>query len=230
MEAKVLTVEERLGTGSAEARRVRKTGLIPAVMYSEGKATTQIALDNHEFFISTRGAKPTQLYKFKSENSVLDGTLVLIKDVQMEPVRGDVLHVDFLALHEGHRIAVSVGVDLVGQCAAVKENRVIISQIAYEIEVECQPSAIPSSLTIDITPLDEGESLHARDIVLPEGVRLKSLGSMTIVTALSKKELEASAAAAEAAMVQPAAAAATPAADAAKAASPAKGGAAPAKK
>lgn len=223
METKVLQAEQRDGEGTAAARRLRKTGMIPAVMYSSGAAATSLALSSRDFFLSTRGCKPTQLYKFQSPSSAIDGTLVLIKEVQVEAVRGDVLHVDFVALHEGHSIVLTVGLELVGESPAVKENRAIINQVAYEIEIECVPSAIPSSVLVDISPLDEGESLHAADVQLPEGVKLRSLPTMTVVSALSKKELEAAAAAAEAATPAPVvAAAATPAA--APAAGAAKGG------
>lgn len=226
METKVLQVVDREGDGSKAARRLRKSGKIPAVMYSSGDAATSLSLENRDFYLSTRGCKPTQLYKFQSGNSTLDGTLVLIKEVQVEPVRGEVLHVDFVALHEGHSIVLTVGLELVGESPAVKENRAIINQVAYEIEIECVPSKIPASVSVDVSSLDEGESLHAGDVALPEGVKLRSLPTMTVVSALSKKEMEAAAVAAEAAAAaQTPTAAAAPAA-ATAAAAPAAGGAA----
>lgn len=211
MEAKILVVEDRQAQGSTQVRRLRKTGFIPGVVYSDGSAATSVALPEREYHLAVRGCKPVQLFKFQSKNSALDGVLTLIKSVQVEPIKGEVLHVDFIAIHEGHRLSVTVPVEITGESVAVKENRAILNQAVYEIEVECLPSAIPSVVQIDISGLDEGETLHAADIKLPEGVRLKSIPRLSIVSALSKKAMEEEAAAQEAAAAA-AKAAGTPAA------------------
>ena len=161
-----------------------------------------------------RGAGSTQLFKFTSSNSALNGLTTLIKEVQIEPIKNRVLHVDFIALSAGHMVTVTVPVELVGENLAVREMRATLNQNEYQIEVECLPDAIPTKLTIDISPLEEGDSLHASDIVLPTGVKLKSIKGLTIVSAVSKKAADAEAAAQEAATAaaKPAAAAAAPAA------------------
>lgn len=216
VEEKFLNVETRSETGSARARQSRRQGYVPAVMYAEGSAATSLRLHGQQYHLAVRGCKPTQIFRLKSEESSIDGQMVLIKDVQIAAVSGQVQHVDFLRVSEGHRLVVTVALELFGDCTAVKENRAFLNQNEYEIEVECLPNAIPEVVRLDISPLKEGGSLHASDIPLPEGVRLMSAGNLTVVSAISlakKAAEEAAEAAAAATAAAPAAAAATPAAD-----------------
>ena len=211
MEERFLTVEPRSELGGANARRSRRAGMVPAVMYSEGKDAVSVRLNDREYHLAVRGCKPTQIFKLKSEEGSLNGQMVLIKDVQIQAVSGNLLHVDLLKISAGHRLVVTVALELTGECAAVKENRAFLNQNEYEIEVECLPAAIPEVLRIDISSLKEGGSLHASDIPLPEGVRLKSAENLTVVSAISMAKKAAEDAAAEAAAAAATTAAATPA-------------------
>lgn len=233
METRTLVVEERTEIGTRNMRRMRIGGNVPAVVYSEGKPSTRLRLNAHSYLLAVRGCRPTQIFKFESKASELNGKMALIKSVQIEPVKGSVLHVDFIAIDEKHRVTVTVPVELYGESLAIKENRAILNQNEYEVEVECLPAAIPNALRLNISELKEGGSLHASDVELPEGVKLKSTPSITMVSAISKKALEAEEAreaAAQAAVQATAtagAAVAAPAAEGAAAAAPAaaaKGG------
>jgi len=232
VETRTLVVEERAEVGSRFMRRMRQAGSVPAVVYSDGKPATRLSLNAHEYQIAVRGCRATQIFKFQSKTSALDGKMALIKSVQIEPVKGSVLHVDFIGIEAGHRVTVTVSVELYGESAAIKENRALLNQNEYEIEVECLPDAIPNSLKLNISELKEGGSLHASDVELPEGVRLRSTPSLTLVSAISKKALEAeeareaAAQAAAQAASAGAATAATPAAEGAAGAAPAAGAAA----
>src|SRR5262249_34105776 len=147
------------------------------------------------------------------------------KSVQMEPVKEKVLHVDFLSVHEGHRITVTVPIELTGEAEAVKLGLMILNQTLYEAELECLPTEIPDSLVVDISNLTPGHTIHAREIPLPENARLKSDADLTVVTLLERSEEEVAPApvAAEAAAAEGAAAAGAPvAAEGAEKESPAK--------
>jgi large subunit ribosomal protein L25 len=198
VEPRFISVEERAETGSQAGRRIRRSGNVPAVVYAEGRPARNIVVNAHEYQLAVRGCRPTQIFKFKSKTSDLDGVMTLIKAVQIEPVKGQVQHVDFISISAGHRLAVTVPVELIGESLAVKENRAFLNQTVYEIEVECLPDSIPSGLKLDITPLKEGGTLHASDVQLPEGVKLRSLPALTLVSAISKKAMEAQEAALEA--------------------------------
>jgi large subunit ribosomal protein L25 len=144
-----------------------------------------------EFSLTSRGAKASQVFKFKSNNSSLDGLTTLLKSVQHNPLRSEAIHVDFLKISEDHTVTVSVPVELVGECLAVKQNVAFLNQTIYEVTVECFPSKIPDVLQLDISALTEGDSLNAGQIKLPEGVKLKTPASSSIVSALAPMAEEA---------------------------------------
>ena len=216
-----LNVEERAVSGTAKVRALRKEGFVPGVVYSEGQPGIQISISNYDFGRHVSGASHTQLFKFKSSSKGLDGVIALLKDLQTEPVRQVPLHVDFYSVHEGHKITVTVPLELTGMSPAVKTGAVILNQLLYEIEVECLPTEIPDSLQLDISTLDEGVSFHVSDIALPGSAKLKSDPEQTVVSAISRAELEDAPAAAPAAEAAPADAAAAGAAAPGAAAAPA---------
>lgn len=190
MEAIEIGLETRSEVGKSLLKGLRATGQVPGVVYSEGKEATNISLSAREFKKYVTGASHSQIFRFKSSDKNLDGQISLVKDMQIDPISESPIHVDFYALHEGHKITLSVPVNLIGFSLAVKQGSIILNQTIYELEVECLPSAIPSSLELDISSLDEGVSLHASDVKLPEGVKLKSDAKLSLVSALSKADIE----------------------------------------
>lgn len=212
MEEKFIPVSGRVEMGGAAARRMRREGNIPAVIYSEGNESVPLSFNDHAYQMAVRGCKSTQIFRLKSDESTLNGMMALIKDVQIDAVSGRLLHVDFLRVSEGHKLVVTVSLEVFGECLAVKENRAFLNQNEYEIEVECLPSAIPEVLRVDISELREGGSLHASDIVLPAGVTLVSADNLTVVSAISLAKKAAEDAAAEAAATAAASAASAAAA------------------
>lgn len=222
METRILEIEDRKDNGTANARRTRRAGAIPAVVYADGKEAKSLSLDKYKFQMAVRGAKPTQIYKFAGKESSLNDLLAIIKSVQIEPVKGLPLHVDFVSISEDHTLTLAVPLEIYGESAAIKENRAFLFQAVYEIEVECLPRAIPEAVKINISTLKEGGSLPASAVELPQGVKLRSQPTLTVVSAISKKAMEE-----EQAKTMAAATTAT-AATAAAAATAAPGTAAPA--
>lgn len=182
-----LEVQERSVRGSSAMNQLRKAGMIPGVVYGSGEEAKTIAVDAHDFLVLARKSTPTQLFRFKSKSTSLDGIISLVKTVQTEPMRETVLHVDFLAVHEGQRVNVAVPIQIVGESASVKEGRAVLNQTAYELEMECLPEAIPASLPVDVSSLGEGESIHACDVELPEGTVLRSNPGLTVVSTVGSK-------------------------------------------
>ena len=195
MERLELNVESRSVQGGTQVKRLRESGRVPGVVYSGGKEALAIDLDEHDFIQTVKGRPRAQLYSFKSSNSALDGLLGLIKEVQTEPLKDKILHVDFLSIEKGQSFVVRVPVKIVGEPAAVKEGRGILNQGAYELELECLAEAVPGELEIDVSGLDEGELVHAEAVPLPEGAVLKSNKDLVVVNVFSKRKLEKDAAA-----------------------------------
>ena len=182
---KILHVEGRSVNGTTVSNRLRREGHLPGVVYASGEPAVSVLLDTREFTLTSRGAKASQVFKFKSNNGTLNGLTTLLKSVQHNPLRSEPIHVDFLKISEDHMVTVEVPVELVGECAAVKQNAAFLNQTTYEVVVECFPSKIPDSLSLDITDLTEGSSLNAGQIKMPEGVRLKTPATTSIVSALA---------------------------------------------
>jgi large subunit ribosomal protein L25 len=217
MEAIELALEERQEKGTAAGARLRRAGKVPAVVYEGGSSNFPVVLAEIDYRRFVSGKSAGQLYKFVSSSKALSGRLALVKDLQIEPIKGQIQHLDFLAVDEKKPIKVFVALEIRGECPSVKLGEGILNVSVHELEVECLPTQIPSVLYADVSSVTLGHSLHARDIVLPEGTKLVSDPDISVVGVALKKAEEIVEAA-------PVAAAATPAAGAAPAAG--KGGAA----
>ena len=222
-----LAARVRDGAGKGSARRLRAQGLVPAVVYGRHLDTpVHIAVDPIE--VKKAIATPHKLNTLLTLQ--LDGQperLVLLKDYQQDPLSREMLHADFIDVHENEQIKVNVPLVLTGRPVGVTEGG-ILSQSRRELEVYALPSAIPEKIEADVTNLKIAQSLHINEVKLPEGVRVKTQVNYTIavVSVPEKEEVAPAPAAAVPAAGAPAAGAAgaAPAAGDAKAAE-GKGGA-----
>lgn len=221
-----LEVQRREALGKSANRRFRNEGLVPAVVYHRGEDSIPAVLPLRNFVHLAKQAKTTQVFRLKSEDKHLDGRPVLVREVRRDFLKGKVLHVDFQALREDEEIHVRVPLQVSGESPGVKNEGGILSIVTHEIGVACFPKDIPQNITIDISALALGQSIHARDVALPAGVRLTDDSEETLVSVVSVRATKADEAA------DAAAAAAAEGADSTKGGAgkaPAKGGAAPAK-
>ena len=171
MEQRQLEVVLRAGRGTEAARRVRREGKIPAVLYGRKSKTVHLAVKPEELKnILTSGAKENTLIGLKVSGPGSDqvGTpVVMLKDLQVHPLTQSYLHADFYAIAMDEKIEVDIPIRLVGKSEGVKLGG--IQQLAMrEIRVRCLPTQIPEFLDVDISPLKIGDSLHVRDLPAPE--------------------------------------------------------------
>lgn len=178
-----MQISERSSVGSSNARRERREGMLPAVVYRPGDSSLGVVLNSKDFMLAARGKAPTQVFKFISKDGLND-TRCIVKSVQIEPIKGDLMHVEFLALREGHKVVVEVPVKVTGTPESVRLNTAMVNQTAYEVSLLCDANSIPSDLVLDISAMKAGDSLTAGDLALPEGAILKSRSGMTIVSTL----------------------------------------------
>jgi large subunit ribosomal protein L25 len=207
----VLAARNRANTGSGEARRIRRSGRIPAVLYGRTGKSISIDLDTQEFSNQIRNISESTIVKLDLEGKSYDA---FVKDTQRSITSGGILHVDFYEVESGVALRAKVSIHLQGNPAGVREGGVLESPL-HEIEVECLPKDLPERIDVDISELKVNQSLHVRDIALGEGVRLISNGDQ--VVALVKFAREEAAAAVTEEAAAPAAGAAPAAAPAAKA-------------
>ncbi len=209
MENFTIEVSERATIGKASANRCRREGFIPAVAYHKAEKPLAVQVPLKEFTALASKARRSQVFTFKSSVSSLNGKAAIVKEVQQDYLKGRVIHVDFQTLKDDEEITVDVPVKLVGESPGVKNQGGILAVVTHEVSVSCLPKYIPAAVTVDISALALGQSIHAEQLVLGEGVTLVDDGSETIVSVVaSRAEEEAKPAAAEAAPAAGAAAAA----------------------
>lgn len=182
MEFVDIKVERRTGTGKGVARKLRRQGQIPAVLYGEGDSIPLMA--DPKSLLRALGTEA-------GSNVILNLTVVdgqentrkaMVKEVQVDPVTGTILHADLLAISMERPIEVGVPVELVGVAIGVKDKGGIVEQILRELVVRCLPGAIPDKIVIDVSPLDIGDVLHVTDLPIPGGVELLTDTGQVVVT------------------------------------------------
>jgi large subunit ribosomal protein L25 len=210
-----LAVEPRSATGKGVARKLRANGRIPAVCYSPTVGTTAIALDPHALDRLLRKSSAGMNTLIDLQGAGLDGKVVLVKELQRDPVRGSLLHADLFAVDVDKPIEVKVPVRIVGTPLGVTFGGGILDFPLREIEVLCLPRAIPEELPIEVGNLQVGDSIHVREIALPAGVELVSDPELSVVSVVlpSKEEAEAPAEAVAVEGAEPGAEGAAPAAE-----------------
>ena len=184
-----LAIELRENKGKGVARKLRADGRIPGVFYSSKDTNAQpITLDPRALdrVIQTSSAGMNTLMDLTGGGS-LDGTLVLVKDVQRDPVRGELLHADLYGVDVTKALQVSVPVSLEGNAIGVVNDGGIMDHALREVELSCLPNAIPEELRLDVSELALGASLHVRDIALPDGVELVSDGDLPVVSVVAPR-------------------------------------------
>lgn len=174
--ANEVTLDARLRTdaetGSAACRRLRGAGEVPATLYGHGHEPRNIAVPAREL----RRALTTEAGLNVLINLDLDGDkpLVMAREVDRDPLRPQVLHLDFIAVDRNEIVAADVPVELVGTPIGVSEGGGVLQQQASTVRVEAAFSAVPSSIEADVSGLGIGDALTAADLMIPEGATLLS--------------------------------------------------------
>ncbi len=178
MATATLSAASRTDTGKGVARKLRAAGHVPAVIYGHRRAPQSLAVETRtvERLLERIVAASTVV-----ELSV-DGTTTrtLIREIQRHPVKRNILHIDFQELVAGEQVTVKVPLVFEGVPAGVRMDGGILEETMHELELEVDPSAIPEKLTLDVTALTIGHSLHARDVALPAGVTLLTDADATV--------------------------------------------------
>lgn len=221
MTATTITVQAslRTGTGKGPARRTRAAGRIPAVVYGPGESGRALAVDAK----AVKSILSAPLGRNTVVTLDIDGSaeLALLKSYDYHPLTRALEHADFYKVTLDRKVLVQVPFHLQGRAKGVASEGGILRQIFRTLPVLATPDRIPASIDYDVTNLGLGESLHIRELTLPEGVSVKLDPAQTIVSIVAPERDPAAEAAAEAAKAAPAAKGGKPAPAAAAAAKPA---------
>jgi large subunit ribosomal protein L25 len=174
-----LKADRRDAAGKGAARKLRATGRVPGVVYGHGMEPVPVAVDGRELYHVLHTDAGSNVLIDLAVGS--DRHLTLARDIQRDHVRGQFLHVDFLAVRRDEKIHVDVPVELVGESHGVKEGGVVEHHL-WEIRVECLPGDVPERIEGDISKLGIGESLKVTELTLPPGVEVLTDADETVVS------------------------------------------------
>jgi large subunit ribosomal protein L25 len=212
MSAEKITAEPRTEFGKGAARRIRRDNKVPAVIYGHGGDPIHVTLPGHDTMMALKHGGANALLELS-----IDGKphLALTKQVQVDPVRRTLEHVDFVAVVRGEKVSVDIPIQLVG--AAVRDALVVTENSTVQVEAEA--THIPEFIEVDIEGAEAGTQILASDLKLPEGSSLLTDPDTLIVNVTGTQSAEAfeaemSDAEADAGIAHQVAAEAAPAADA----------------
>ncbi len=187
-----LSAEPRTEFGKGAARRIRRDKKVPAVLYGHGTDPRHISLPGHELMLALKTANVLLTLDIEGKDE-----LALPKDVQRDPIKGFLEHVDLVLVRLGEKVRVEINVHVIGE--AVPETFVTLEQ--QTLQVEAEATHIPTGVDVSVDGLTVGSQIHARDVALPAGVTLITDGDALVVNvsaATTAEEMDAELAEAEA--------------------------------
>jgi len=169
MEISELKATLRKDAGKGIARRLRKSGLVPAVVYGHKKDTLLLAVNSSELTKILKGKEENVFINLRVENGKIVEKFTLIKELQLNPVSGKFLHVDFCEIDKQQAITLDIPVHFTGEAVGV-ETGGDLHHVKREIKVLCLFAMLPDFIEVDVSHLNIGDSIKVRDLKLHEGI------------------------------------------------------------
>lgn len=181
MKMQELTIKRREGTGKSVTRKLRRAGVVPAILYGGTKPQT-ITVDPRAVLRIIAGHEgSTQLLTVKFDGDTAS-LMAIIRDMQFDPVSDQLLHVDLQEVSADRAITVRVAVHPVGEAIGVKDTKGILNLVMHEVEVSTLPTNIPERIDADVSNLAIGDVLTVGDLRPPEGVRITNDPGQAVAT------------------------------------------------
>jgi len=182
MEIVELKANVRSQTGKKGAKGCRKNGLLPGVLYGREEQTTPVAVNPKELdrVLNTQ-AGGNAIIKLTLEGTDVEPVTVVVKDLQVDSIKGVMRHVDFCRISLDREIRAMVPFKVVGESPGVEQGGVL-EHTLWELEVECLPLNIPDFIEIDVSNLEIGDSLAVSDLKIPEGIAVLTDESVSVVS------------------------------------------------
>ena len=187
-----LAAQSRTETGKGVARSLRRQALIPAVFYGPAVDPVPLILQSRDLEkLITTGAGENILIDLNIEDGKsTQSHRAMIKDIQVDPVKQNILHVDLYAISMDKKISVEVPITLTGTALGVSEEGGILQQVSRTLEISCLPDRIPEAFELEVTALAIGDSLHVSDLEIPEGVDVLAEDELTIASVVPPTKVE----------------------------------------
>lgn len=178
-----LAAQTRTSVGRTAVKKIKAQGLVPAVIYGADEQPLNLQVNAREFHTLLSHATGEHLLV---ELQIADGAeainrLALIQEVQHDPVRGNVLHVDFHSVSANKQLHAEIPVETIGEPTGVKNFGGILEVSLHSLMVECLPKDLPELVQVDVSNLNVGDSIHVRDLQLPAGVTAKADPDLSVL-------------------------------------------------
>ncbi len=192
----------RTKTGKSVARKLRKQGILPAVLYGPKTKSIPLAVSAHEFKkIITKIPRQQVLFtlelKNEGEQEAVEKRTALVKELQLHPVSDEIRHIDFYEVFMDEEVETEVPIKIVGTAKGVETGKGMLELLRRTLTISCLPLSIPKEIPVDVSDLDVGDALHVEDLKAEEGITFVDDPDTTIVTVVpteaetSEEEAEA---------------------------------------
>jgi large subunit ribosomal protein L25 len=185
MERVPLKAQTRKETGKKYNKQLRKEGLIPAVVYKEGKETAHLSLGERDLATALRtragGNVLINLNIDEGEKRKGKGRVVIIKEIQQHPIKEQILHVDFQEISLTDKLTVDVPIAAKGEAEGVVKDGGVLEHVMWEVKVECLPADIPEKIEVEVTNMKIGDRVLVKDLQAPAGVKILDDAEQTVI-------------------------------------------------
>ncbi|MDI6874298.1 50S ribosomal protein L25 [Candidatus Solincola sp.] len=186
-----LVAVTRTGKGKEAAKKLRRSGLIPAVLYGHRFEPLHLALKERTFLAALRRERGLHgLVKLRVEDAEDGEHTVLVKEVQRDPLKDHILHVDLQKVHADEELQATVSLHFTGEAAGVKAGG-ILNHYLYEVRVQCLPKDLPEFIEVDVSHLNLKESLRVADLPRLEGIKYLNKPEEIVAAVTPKRVREA---------------------------------------
>ena len=182
-----LSATRRTGTGRSAVRKLKAQGVVPAIIYGGKTEAEPLQVSRRDIALMLSHASGENILVELEIDGEKGGRLALVQEVQHAPLGGDILHVDFHAVSMDEMIEADVPLEPSGIPEGVKTFGGLLEQNIRSLEIECLPRNLPDVITVDVTKLLIGDSIHVRELPLPEGVTTRVPPDLTAFSVLAPK-------------------------------------------
>ncbi len=182
-----LSATRRTGTGRSAVRKLKAQGVVPAIIYGGKTEAEPLQVARRDIALMLSHASGENILVELEIDGEKGGRLALVQEVQHAPLGGDILHVDFHAVSMDEMIEADVPLEPSGIPEGVKTFGGLLEQNIRSLEIECLPRNLPDVITVDVTKLLIGDSIHVRELPLPEGVTTRVPPDLTAFSVLAPK-------------------------------------------
>src|SRR5580693_5222070 len=173
MKSVALKAYPRSQVQRAEVKKLRASGRVPATIYGRQAKPQNLEINAREIGdLISHSVSENLLVDLSVENDSRAKRLALVQEVQHHPIDGKVVHVDFHEVAENEKVTVQVPVETTGEAAGVKNSGGVLEHVLFKLKVRCLPKDLPEQITVDVTSLEIGKSIHIGEVKAPEGVEI----------------------------------------------------------